>query len=131
MKVKMLARWSELSPRAGQNRDREEAELKRIIDGDEGPAENIIMMDIIHEYGPVVFDLHDVVRFNRAKEKDHTTVNFKGGDSLVLKVTFSDFATVMMEQLGIGILDCTPLDYVDDGLEDEDYEEGNEDDLEL
>jgi hypothetical protein len=129
MKVKMLARWSELSPRANQT-NREEAELKRIISGEEGLEDNIIMMDIVHEYGPVVFDLHDVKRFNRAKEKDHTTVNFKGGDSLVLQVTFSEFAEVMMEQLGIGILDCTPLDYVDDGFEDEGLED-NEEDLEL
>jgi len=128
--VKMLARWSELAPRNSQA-NREEAELNRLINGDEGPEDSMIMMDIVHEYGPVVFDLKDIHHFNRAKEKDHVTIHFrKAESSLIVKAGFSDFMELYMEQMGVQIMDCTPLDYEDDIPEDESIE-GDEEDLEL
>lgn len=128
-KVKMLARWSELTLRNSQT-NREEAELKRIISGEEGPEGAMMMADVVHQYGPVVFNLKDVKRYNKSKERGHTTVHFKNGDSLILKVSFLDFMELDLEHVGEQILDFTPLDYQDEDFEEDDIPD-DEEDLEL
>jgi hypothetical protein len=125
-RVQMLARWSELSIKAN-NIDQEEADLKRIMgtDMNESP---LYKTEVVHEYGPVVFEMEDVKRYNRAKEKGHTTVHFDDGDTLVLKIPFLEFLEIDIQYSGKQINDFVPIDYVDP--EDEEIED-NDEDLEL
>ena len=127
VKVQMLARWSELSMHPN-NIDPEEAEIQRVISGDY-PEQNMIKAEIKHEYGPVVFYLNKVVRYNRAKEGGHTVVHFKGGDVLILKIPFLDYVELDIEHNGQQILDFTPPDYMDPDEEERDNE--TDSDLEL
>lgn len=126
MKVQMLARWSELAIKS-EDVDPNEAELKRILGNDEG-EKGMFRTEVIHEYGPVVFEMEDVKRYNRAKEKGHTTVHFNDGDTLVLKISFLEFLEIDIQYSGKQISDFVPVDYVDP--EDEEFDE-NEEDLEL
>lgn len=126
-KVQMLARWSELSVKQN-NVDKEEAELKRILGNEENEGLNLYKTEIIHEYGPVVFEMDDVKRYNRAKEKGHTTVHFDDGDTLVLKIPYIDFLEIDVQYSGKTINDFIPLDYMDP--EDEEIED-EDTDLEL
>jgi len=123
----MLARWSELSVKQN-NVDKEEAELKRILGNEENEGLNLYKTEIIHEYGPVVFEMDDVKRYNRAKEKGHTTVHFDDGDTLVLKIPYIDFLEIDVQYSGKTINDFIPLDYMDP--EDEEIED-EDTDLEL
>lgn len=121
----MLARWSELSFRKTNN-DPAEDELRRII-GNEASDQNFIKTDIIHEYGPVTFFLDDVKSYNRSKEKGHTTVKFKDGDTLVLKIPYFEFMEIDIQYSGNQVHDFLPTDYIDpeeilDDNEDEDLE---------
>jgi hypothetical protein len=128
-KVQMLARWSELSVKQN-NIDREEAELKRIIGNEsEDNGINLYKTEIIHEYGPVVFEMKNVHHYNRAKEKGHTTVHFKNGEVLLLKIPFIDFLEIDVQYSGELINDFVPIDYIDP--EDEEMDEESDTDLEL
>lgn len=126
-KVQMLARWSELSVKQN-NIDKEEAAIKRIIGDEESESLNLYKTEIVHEYGPVVFEMDDVKRYNRAKEKGHTTVHFDDGDTLVLKIPYIDFLEIDVQYSGKTINDFIPLDYMDP--EDEEIED-EDTDLEL
>lgn len=127
IKVQMLARWSELALKR-TNHDPDEAELRRIIGGDDAPDNNIIHTEVIHEYGPVTFYLKDVKSYNRSKEKGHTTVKFKDGDTLVLKIPYFEFMEVDMQHNGDQVLDFLPVDYIDP---EEEMLDTDEEDLEL
>jgi hypothetical protein len=126
-KVQMLARWSELSIKADKI-DPSEAELKRLFHGD-SPEQNTYRTEVIHEYGPIVFEMNDVKRYNRAKEAGHTTVYFKDGDTLVLKIPYIDFMEIDIQYSGKQINDFIPADYIDP--EDEEMDENTDLDLEL
>ena len=128
LKVQMLARWSELSFKKANN-DPDEAELRRIISGDDGMAGEMVHTEVVHEYGPITFDITDVKSYNRSKEKGHTTVKFKkGGDTLVLKIAYYEFMEVMIQATGEQVHDYLPLDYIDP---EEEIFNDNEEDLEL
>lgn len=126
-KVQMLARWSELAIKQN-NIDQEEAELKRLLGGDQNEAP-VYKTEIVHEFGPVVFELEDVHHYNRAKEQGLTTVHFRNGDSLVLKIPFMDFMEIDIQYSGKQVNDFIPIDYVDP--EDEEMDEETDSDLEL
>ena len=126
-KVQMLARWSEMSVKQN-NVDHEEEELKRLL-GNETPEGSVYRTEIVHEYGPVVFEMDEVHHYNRAKEKGHTTVHFKNGEALVLKIPFIEFLEIDVQYSGKTINDFVPLDYVDP--EDEEMDEESDSDLEL
>jgi hypothetical protein len=126
VKVQMLARWSELAFKRQQT-DPNEAELRRIIGGDDESDNGMIHTEVVHEYGPVTFFMEDVKSYNRSKEEGHTTVKFKDGDTLVLKIPYYDFMEVDIQTSGNQILDYLPLDYIDPqeeilGEDDEDLE---------
>lgn len=123
----MLARWSELAFKK-QNTDPKEDELRRIISGDDEASNGILHTEVVHEYGPVTFYMDDVKSYNRSKEAGHTTVKFKDGDTLVLKISYYDFMEVDIQSSGNQVLDYLPLDYVDP---EEEILGEDEDDLEL
>jgi hypothetical protein len=125
-KVQMLARWSELSVKQN-NIDQGEQELKRLLGNDN--EQSLYRTEIVHEYGPVVFEMDDVHHYNRAKEKGHTTIHFKNGDSLVLKIPYIEFLEIDVQYSGKTINDFIPIDYIDP--EDEEIDEETDSDLEL
>lgn len=127
LKVQMLARWSELSFKRTNN-DPDEAELRRIISGDDNTAGEMVHTEVVHEYGPITFDIGDVKSYNRSKEKGHTTVKFKDGDTLVLKIGYFDFMEVMIQATGEQVHDYLPMDYIDP---EEEVFDNDEEDLEL
>jgi hypothetical protein len=126
-KVQMLARWSEIAVKRDQT-DPGDDELKRLL-GSEEPETGMYRTEIVHEYGPLTFDLEDVKRYNRAKERGHTTVHFNDGDTVVLKIPYWEFLEIDIQYSGKQISDFLPIDYIDP--EEEDIEDENNDDLEL
>lgn len=127
IKVQMLARWSELSLKR-TNHDPDEAELRRIISGNDSPDENFIRTEVVHEYGPITFGMEDVKSYNRSKEKGHTTVKFKDGDTLVLKIPYLEFMEIDITYNGRQVHDFLPVGYMDS---EEEMLDQDEEDLEL
>jgi hypothetical protein len=128
MKIQLLARFSELSVKPN-NINKEEAELKRIIDGEEDSGMHFLKTEIIHEYAPMTVDIKRITEFNRSKESGHTTIHFKDGNSWVFKISYFEFLEIYVQYTGEQVLDFLPKDYVDP--EEQDIENENEEDLEL
>ena|ERR1700749_3058852 len=127
VKVQMLARWSELAFKK-QAHDSDEAEVRRIISGDDSMDNGIIHTELVHEYSPITFYMDDVKSYNRSKEKGHTTVKFKDGDTVVLKIPYFEFMEIDIQCSGNHVVDYLPTDYIDP---EEQFLDDEEEDLEL
>lgn len=105
MKIEALVRWSSFSVK---QQDSTEAYLKRLVDGEE--SEQDIRAEVVHEYSPLVFDMDDVSRFNKANDPDHTTLRFYDSDVFVVKIPYEQFRDLYSEQTGKVILSVLPVE---------------------
>jgi hypothetical protein len=104
MIIEALARWTELK---APKTDDAESYIQRLTNPDaEGPQGP--QLQIHYEYSPIVFDLRDVRRFNRANDPNFTTIRFKDGDSNVIKYAYEDFVKLYSELTGFVINSIVP-----------------------
>jgi hypothetical protein len=93
MIVEVLVRWTDMQLK---NMDAKEIELKRIIDGEEMSAS----AEFSYSFGPMCFNMDDVVRFNRSNDDGYTTIRFKDGDGYVVQVDYDAFKQLYAECTG-------------------------------
>ena len=56
-----------------------------------------------YDISPMVIDVNDIKRFNKANEKGYTTIRFDDGDGCVIKYDFDSFSEVYSEMTGKSI----------------------------
>jgi hypothetical protein len=117
MLIEALVRWTEM---ALKKEDKQEAFLRRIVDGDLNPGS--LQPEFYYDFSPMVFDIRDVGRFNRAKDPGYTTIRFRDGDGAVIKIPYLEFVDLYIELTGQSIRDALPSDYVDPEEEARDNE---------
>jgi hypothetical protein len=102
--IEVLVRWTELKMK---ERNDGEAYLKRIVDGEDNPYDNL---QAYHDYSPMVIDIYDIARFNKSHDTRFTTLRMKDGDGYVIKYPYKDFMELYISSTGRSILSCTPED---------------------
>lgn len=94
--VEMLARWVEVSM---PQEDEEMDEVERLLSNKEehDPPKFSI------SYAPVVFDILDVVRWNKSSNEDCTILLFNDGERMVVKYPYNTFKDLYMQMTGKAI----------------------------
>jgi uncharacterized GH25 family protein len=95
--IEALVRWTEMKFKES---DKAEDYLKQVIDGEDP----IPQAEITTEFSPMVFDMEDVVRFNRANTENLTTVRFDDGDVFVVSVPYKKFCELYIQATGKSIV---------------------------
>jgi hypothetical protein len=112
MIIEALARWTELKP--GKINPNNDDEINRLINGEiheEGEESYSAALEVSYEYSPIVFNLRDVVRFNRSHDKDHVTLRFKDGEGQVIKFPYESWIKMYSELTGMAINSIVPEDW--------------------
>lgn len=119
MLIEALVRWTELDYKRD---DSDEAYAKRIISGEEtGPMS---APKFVFDFSPMVFDLNDIVRFNRAHDPNYTTLRFKDGDGFVIKYPYKEFLALWIELTGKNIQCILPEDFENNTKKTDDLLDG-------
>src|SRR5688572_26055946 len=93
MIVEVTVRWTDMHLK---NMDHKEAEIRRIIDGEE----LVNSAEFSHSFGPMCFDMDDVKSFNKSNEEGYTTIRMRDGDGYVIQVGYEDFKRLYSECTG-------------------------------
>lgn len=109
MVVEALVRWTEMQ---FKQEDEAEAAIKRMVSGD---IEGVMPQPtFFYDYSPLVFDLNDVTRFNRAHDPEFTTLTFVDGERYVIKYAYRDFQNLYIQNTGHTILSIVPKEWSKD-----------------
>lgn len=109
MIVKLLCRYPKVVDTSLQKELEKELDIQRIIQGD-AFDENKEKLKLIgstnmYEYGPDVFNMKDVAKFNEA-DSEHVCVRFYMGGIFVYKVTQAQFEALYQMATNQVIHDC-------------------------
>jgi hypothetical protein len=97
MIIEAMARWTQVQINP---MDKEEAHLRMIMEGEQTPE---YTPEFSYGYGPVVFDMRQVERFNRSEDRKCTAIRFSDGDMCVLDIAYTEFRNLYMEVMGVSI----------------------------
>lgn len=93
----MLVRWTEVHVK---QTDSEQADLKRLLEGKEMPE---FTPEFSFSYSSMVFNINDVVRFNKSQDDKCTTLRMRDGDTFVVAVDYEVFRELYISATGHNI----------------------------
>lgn len=106
----MLARWTEMELNSPPATSSEDNDIRRLLGSGDEAEGSFAQPKFFYSFAPVVFDLDDIARFNKAVDAEFTVIRFYDGEGCVVKYPYVTFQQLFIQNSGKTILSFVPKD---------------------